>query len=141
MYKRQISIALGGIIACGLVYTVIGLVVMKIGTRWIERLMPPVVTGAVVMAIGLNLAPIAVKSVSASAFDSWMAVMTVLCIGLVAVFTRGMIQRLLILVGLIVACLPVSYTHLDVYKRQSLRLSHRICSGAARPVGLGEKRF
>ncbi|NYZ51615.1 hypothetical protein HCY93_49740, partial [Escherichia coli] len=32
-------------------------------------------------------------------------VMTVLCIGLVAVFTRGMIQRLLILVGLIVACL------------------------------------
>ncbi|WP_280135816.1 solute carrier family 23 protein, partial [Escherichia coli] len=69
----NISIALGGIIACGLVYTVIGLVVMKIGTRWIERLMPPVVTGAVVMAIGLNLAPIAVKSVSASAFDSWMA--------------------------------------------------------------------
>ena len=61
---------------------------MKIGTRWIERLMPPVVTGAVVMAIGLNLAPIAVKSVSASAFDGWMAaVMTVLCIGLVAVFT------------------------------------------------------
>ncbi|EMK0060274.1 pyrimidine utilization transport protein G [Escherichia coli] len=81
----NISIALGGIIACGLVYTVIGLVVMKIGTRWIERLMPPVVTGAVVMAIGLNLAPIAVKSVSASGFDSWMAVMTVLCIGLVAV--------------------------------------------------------
>ncbi len=69
----NISIALGGIIACGLVYTVIGLVVMKIGTRWIERLMPPVVTGAVVMAIGLNLAPIAVKNVSASAFDSWMA--------------------------------------------------------------------
>ncbi len=39
----------------------LALVVMKIGTRWIERLMPPVVTGAVVMAIGLNLAPIAVK--------------------------------------------------------------------------------
>lgn len=91
----NISIALGGIIACGLVYTVIGLVVMKIGTRWIERLMPPVVTGAVVMAIGLNLAPIAVKSVSASAFDSWMAVMTVLCIGLVAVFTRGMIHAVI----------------------------------------------
>ncbi|MNE24159.1 putative pyrimidine permease RutG [compost metagenome] len=97
--------ALGGIIACGLIYTLIGLVVMKAGTRWIERLMPPVVTGAVVMAIGLNLAPIAVKGVSGSSFDSWMAVMTVLCIGLVAVFTRGMIQRLLILVGLIVACL------------------------------------
>ena len=97
----HLSVALGGIILCGLVYTLIGLVVMKIGTRWIERLMPPVVTGAVVMAIGLNLAPIAVRSVSATPFDGWMAV---LCIGLVAVFTRGMLQRLLILVGLIIAC-------------------------------------
>lgn len=99
----NLSLALGGVIACGLLYTLIGFVVMKAGTRWIEKLMPPVVTGAVVMAIGLNLAPIAVHSVSASAFDSWMAVMTVLCIGVVAVFTRGMVQRLLILIGLIVA--------------------------------------
>lgn len=101
----NLSVALGGIIACGLVYTLTGLVVMKVGTRWIERMMPPVVTGAVVMAIGLNLAPIAVKSVSGSPFESWMAVITVLCIGVVAVFTCGMIQRLLILVGLIAACL------------------------------------
>lgn len=101
----NLSVALGGIIACGLVYTLTGLVAMKVGTRWIERMMPPVVTGAVVMAIGLNLAPIAVKSVSGSPFESWMAVITVLCIGVVAVFTRGMIQRLLILVGLIAACL------------------------------------
>ncbi|HFD3751384.1 TPA: pyrimidine utilization transport protein G [Enterobacter hormaechei] len=101
----NLSVALGGIIACGLVYTLTGLVVMKVGTRWIERMMPPVVTGAVVIAIGLNLAPIAVKSVSGSPFESWMAVITVLCIGVVAVFTRGMIQRLLILVGLIAACL------------------------------------
>ncbi|MDT3609609.1 pyrimidine utilization transport protein G [Cronobacter sakazakii] len=99
----NMSVALGGIIACGLLYTLIGVVVMNSGTRWIERLMPPVVTGAVVMAIGLNLAPIAVKSVSTSGFDGWMAVMTVLCIGLVAVFTRGMVQRLLILMGLIAA--------------------------------------
>lgn len=101
----NLGVALGGIIACGLVYTLIGFVVMKVGTRWIEKLMPPVVTGAVVMAIGLNLAPIAVHSVSSSMFDSWMAVMTVLCIGVVAVFTHGLVQRLLILVGLIVACI------------------------------------
>ena len=101
----NIALALGGIIACGLVYLLIGFVVMSVGTRWIERLMPPVVTGAVVMAIGLNLAPIAVHSVSASNFDSWMAVVTILCIGSVAVFTRGLMQRLLILVGLIAAYL------------------------------------
>ena len=101
--NTHLSVALGGIIACGALYTLIGLIVMKAGTGWIERLMPPVVTGAVVMAIGLNLAPIAVHSVSATLFDSWMAVLTVLCIGLVAVMTRGLVQRLLILVGLIVA--------------------------------------
>lgn len=99
----NIALALGGIIACGALYTLIGFVVMAVGTRWIEILMPPVVTGAVVMAIGLNLAPIAVNSVSASMFDSWMAVVTVLCIGGVAVFTRGLVQRLMLLLGLIAA--------------------------------------
>ncbi|CNK81836.1 pyrimidine utilization transport protein G [Yersinia aleksiciae] len=99
----NIALALGGIIACGAIYTLIGFIVMSVGTRWIERLMPPVVTGAVVMAIGLNLAPIAVNSVSGSSFNSWMAVVTILCIGVVAVFTSGMVQRLLILVGLILS--------------------------------------
>ncbi|MGP9417849.1 pyrimidine utilization transport protein G [Pseudomonas reactans] len=99
----NIALALGGIIACGAVYMLIGFVVMAVGTRWIEKLMPPVVTGAVVMAIGLNLAPIAIHSVSASSFDSWMAVVTVLCIGAVAVFTRGLVQKLLLLLGLVAA--------------------------------------
>jgi len=57
----NLGTALGGIIACGLLYAAIGLVVMAAGTRWIEHLMPPLVTGAVVAVIGLNLAPIAVK--------------------------------------------------------------------------------
>jgi uracil-xanthine permease len=99
----NIALALGGIVACGVAYVVIGLIVAAVGTRWIETLMPPVVTGAVVAVIGLNLAPIAVKGVSTSAFDSWMALVTVLCVGVVAVFARGMVQRLLILVGLILA--------------------------------------
>ncbi|OVZ55866.1 pyrimidine utilization transport protein G [Pigmentiphaga sp. NML080357] len=99
----NIAVALGGIIACGVLYALIGLVVMAAGTGWIERLMPPVVTGAVVAVIGLNLAPIAVKGVSANGFDGWMALATVLCVGGVAVFTRGMLQRLLILVGLLLA--------------------------------------
>ena len=58
----NISVALGGILVCGLIYCVVGLIVMSTGVRWIERLMPPVVTGAVVAVIGLNLAPTAVRS-------------------------------------------------------------------------------
>ncbi|HJW57333.1 MAG TPA: solute carrier family 23 protein, partial [Burkholderiaceae bacterium] len=97
------AVALGGIIACGVVYALIGLLVMAVGTGWIEKLMPPVVTGAVVAVIGLNLAPIAVKGVTGNSFDAWMALATVLCVGVVAVFTRGMVQRLLILIGLLLA--------------------------------------
>ena len=99
----NIGNALGGIIACGVVYTLIGVAVMLAGTAWIERLMPPVVTGAIVAVIGLNLAPIAVKGATATSFDAWMALFTVVAVALVAVRTRGMVQRLLILVGLIVA--------------------------------------
>jgi len=99
----NIALALGGTIICGLIYAVIGLVVMKTGTTWIERLMPPIVTGAIVMIIGLNLAPVTIKSVSTNNFDMWMAVLTILCISAVAVFTRGMVRRLLLLIGLISA--------------------------------------
>jgi len=101
--NANLGVALGGIIACGAVYAVIGLIVQAIGTGWIERFMPPVVTGAVVAVIGLNLAGIPVKNMAASNFDSWMQLVTFVCVGLVAVLTRGMVQRLLILVGLIVA--------------------------------------
>src|SRR5712692_1877402 len=45
----NISVALGGIIAAGVVYAIIGVIVMFTSYRWIEYLMPPVVTGAVVM--------------------------------------------------------------------------------------------
>ncbi len=101
--NANIGVALGGIIACGAVYMLIGFVVQAIGTGWIERFMPPVVTGAVVAVIGLNLAGIPVKNMAASNFDSWMQLVTFVCVGLVAVLTRGMVQRLLILVGLILA--------------------------------------
>ena len=101
--NANIGVALGGIIACGLVYTLIGALVQAVGTGWIERFMPPVVTGSVVAVIGLNLAGIPIKNMAASNFDSWMQVVTFVSVGLVAVLTRGMVQRLLILVGLIVA--------------------------------------
>lgn len=101
----NISVALGGIVACGVIYAIIGFMVMLTGTRWIEKLMPPVVTGAVVMIIGLNLAPVTVKAVAGHPFDMWMALITVLCMGIIAVFTRGLLQRLLLLIGLLIAYL------------------------------------
>lgn len=103
--NANLGVALGGIVACGLLYTLIGFAVMATGTGWIERLMPPVVTGAVVAVIGLNLAHIPIKNMAPTPFDAWMQAVTFLSVGAVAVFTRGMTQRLLILVGLVVASL------------------------------------
>jgi len=103
--NANLAVALGGIVACGAVYVAIGLVVQAVGTGWIERFMPPVVTGAVVAVIGLNLAQVPVKNMAAGNFDAWMQAVTFLCVGLVAVFARGMVQRLLIVVGLLLATL------------------------------------
>jgi putative pyrimidine permease RutG len=101
----NIGVALGGIIACGVFLALIGGIVMAVGTGWIEKVMPPVVTGAVVAVIGLNLASIPIKNMAPTGFDAWMQALTFVSVGLVAVYTRGMTQRLLILVGLIVATL------------------------------------
>lgn len=102
-FNGNLSVALGGIFVCGIFYGMVGLLVMKTGVGWIEKLMPPVVTGAIVMIIGLNLAPVTIKGVSGNQFDSWVALMTILCISAVAVFSRGMLRRLLLLIGLVLA--------------------------------------
>jgi len=96
-----IDVALGGIVAAGVLYAIIALIVMATGIGWVEHLMPPVVTGAVVAVIGLNLAPVAVKAVSGSQFDAWIGLITVLIIGLIAVSTTGLWRRLPIILGAI----------------------------------------
>ena len=85
--NANLGVALGGIIACGLLYTLIGAIVQMVGTGWIERFMPPVVTGAVVAVIGLNLAGIPVKNMAASNFDAWMQLVTFVSVALVAVMS------------------------------------------------------
>ncbi len=125
--NANLGVALGGIIVCGALYTLIGVIVAYTNVRntqstaiqglevnevendvavhWIERLMPPVVTGAVVAVIGLNLASVPIKNMAPTSFDTWMQLVTFVSVGLVAVYTRGMTQRLLILVGLVAASL------------------------------------
>ncbi len=122
----NIDVALGGIIAAGVVYAIIGLIVIFAGYKWIEYLMPPVVTGSVVAVIGLNLAPVAISEATASSFDTWMALVTVLAVALVAVYMPGSLRRLPILLGGIIGYLiylllangfglgkPINFTNLN----------------------------
>ena len=99
----NIGIAMSGVVACGVAYALIGLIVMKTGVKWIERLMPPVVTGAVVMVIGLNLAPVAVKGMGTTSFEHWYATAALLIIGFAAVYLRGFLQKLLMIVGILIS--------------------------------------
>jgi len=95
----NVPLALGGIIAAGVVYLLIGVIVMVVGTAWVERLMPPVVTGAVVAVIGLNLAPVAVRDVGGGPFPAAIGLVTALAAAAVAVYAPGMLRRLPILLG------------------------------------------
>ena len=97
--------ALGGIIVCGAVYALIGVVVMAIGSSWVEKLMPPVVTGTIGVAIGLNLAPVAVDQLenfgSPSAGHTIIALLTVLCMGMVSCYGPQGLRRIAVLTALV----------------------------------------
>ena len=97
--NANLGVALTGIIAAGVLYVVVGAVVAVAGYKFIDVLMPPVVTGSVVAVIGLNLAPIAVKGISGSTLDTWIGIATIVAVGLVAVRAPGLARRLPVLLG------------------------------------------
>ncbi len=88
--------ALFGIVVVGLLLALVGAVVTITGTGWVDALMPPVVAGAIVALIGLNLAPVA-KSNFVKA--PWVALITLLAVILWTVAFRGLVARLSIFFG------------------------------------------
>ena len=91
--------ALGGIIATGATLALVGIVVHFAGVRWIDAIMPPVVTGAIVALIGFNLAPAAWNWVKEGPVT---AVVTIVSICLITVLFKGIIGRLSILFGVLI---------------------------------------
>ena len=116
--KQQFGIpgALGGVLLAGVVLALIGAVVQKFGAEWINRLMPPIVTGAIVALIGLNLAPAAKANFDKAPVT---ALVTLVSIILVSVLFRGILGRLSILVGVVIGYLTammrgeVDYSKID----------------------------
>lgn len=95
--EDRIPYALGGIVICGLIYTLIGLAVAYFGSDWIDALMPPIVTGGVVAIIGLNLAHAGAKPLAEQNMP--LAIITILSIVTVAILGKGLMGRLPILIG------------------------------------------
>ncbi|MFI7302773.1 uracil-xanthine permease family protein [Micromonospora aurantiaca] len=120
-----IGAALGGIVVAGVALAVVGVVVQVAGSRWIDALMPPVVTGAIVMLIGLNLAPVAWDgggSGTGVKAQPLIAVVTLVAILLTTVLFRGFVARLSILIGVVVGWVLAALTgNLDQQAVSGLR--------------------
>jgi uracil permease len=89
--------ALGGVICAGAVYLLMSLIVKMGGVKIIKRLFPAVVTGPVIMVIGLSLAPIGVGMASS---DWLLALVAILTIIAVSCFMKGFFKLVPILVGI-----------------------------------------
>lgn len=90
---------LGGVLFAGILLVVIGIAVKALGIRLVDSVMPPVVTGAVIVLLGLNLTPIAARQVGAGPL---VAVVTIVVVALAAVLSKGLLVRLAVLVGVVV---------------------------------------
>jgi NCS2 family nucleobase:cation symporter-2 len=94
-----IPAALGGIVAAGILLALVGFAAKQAGTKWIENFMPPLVTGTIVMVIGLNLAGAAKNDFVAAPV---LGLITLLSVGFIGAFFKGFIGRISIFGGLIV---------------------------------------
>lgn len=90
----------------GIVYVIISMIIRMTGPSWINKLLPPVVVGPMIMVIGLSLAPTAISSIGLDmATIPWqnlvIAFVAFLVTALVAVRGKGILQVIPFLVGII----------------------------------------
>jgi uracil permease len=99
--------ALGGAFAAGIFYCIIGLIIKFAGTKWIDKALPPVVIGSVIVVIGLNLAPTAMSMAMNDASGAYslpmfsIALVTLAVIVVVNIFMKGFFSTIPILIGLV----------------------------------------
>ncbi|GAA4026375.1 solute carrier family 23 protein [Allokutzneria multivorans] len=89
----------GGLLISGVLITMVGVAVKALGARLVESIMPPVVTGAVVILIGFHLAPDAVKSFKT---QPGLAALTLLAVLLATALLRGFLSRIAVLIGVVI---------------------------------------
>jgi uracil-xanthine permease len=97
--KGGMAAALGGIVATGVILAVVGLIVKQAGIGWVNWLLPPVVTGSIVMIIGLNLAGAAKNNFVQAPLT---AIITLAAVALIGALTKGFLNRISIFGGLVV---------------------------------------
>ena len=95
---EKLQYACGGIVVAGLLYLVLALLVKAVGVHKVMRFLPPVVTGPIIICIGLNLAPSAVSNASSC---WWLALIAMAIIIVCNIWGKGMVKIIPILLGVV----------------------------------------
>ncbi len=96
---ERLAYALGGVVIAGAVYVVLALIIKLVGAKRVMRFLPPVVTGPMIIAIGLILASSAVSNASTC---WWLALVSLAVIVVANIWGKGMIKIIPILLGVVI---------------------------------------
>ena len=105
--KGGISGAMTGIMAVGLIYVIFAIIIRFIGKNWLDKILPPVVIGPMIMIIGLGLAPSAISQIglTSGAALEWqpivVALVSFLVTAIVAVAAKGFLKVIPFLIGIV----------------------------------------
>ena len=105
--KGGISGAMTGVMAVGLIYVIFAIIIKFAGKNWLDKILPPVVIGPMIMIIGLGLAPSAISQIGlGTGVDiDWrgvaVAIVTFLTTAIVMVRAKGFIKIIPFLIGII----------------------------------------
>ena len=97
---EKLPYACGGIVIAGLLYILISIFIKMYGTEKILQFFPPVVTGPIIISIGLILAPSAIENASKNWFLAMIALSVIICCN---VFAKGILKIIPILLAIIIS--------------------------------------
>ncbi len=107
-YGEKLPYACGGIVVAGLLYLVLALVIKLVGVKKVMHFLPPVVTGPIIICIGLSLAPSAVSNASANWFLAIVALAVVIAFN---IWGKGMWKIIPILMGVVISYVVALVMH------------------------------
>ena len=105
--SQGVPAELGGVLFAGVLLLVFGVAVKALGIRLVDSVMPPIVTGAVIVLITLNQAPTAAGAADQQVL---LAALTVVVAALCAILSKGVLARLSVLIGVVVGWLVAAAT-------------------------------
>ena len=98
--EEKLPYSLGGIVVAGLLYLVLALLFKLVGAKKVMRFFPPIVTGPIIILIGLNLSGTAINNAST---NWWLALVAIVVIIVANIWGKGMIKIIPILLGVVVS--------------------------------------